>query len=620
MEEKSSPEKSDLTQKKSDFQGFLLGNVFNKIGAFAIIIAAIIFIKLVSPYIIITPVVKIILGFMAGLAAATGGIYMHSREELKKYSEVLIGTGFAILFITTFCAYSMFNIFNIFQTVGLGALLMFAMYFLADKMKTVSMLVLGLLGGYITTFVVTSDSNVSLGFLIFLNLISLIYSLRNKNCNWINPVNLILTFLIMTVEHLLAPVDVIFPVILWVSYILYDILRDKTSKVDNSLIWINYAVLTFFSLVLSNGNTDVLRCVFAISTVLYIILSALSRFSGNDLYRHYDYGAAVQFWLLVLFAMDDINSIIAWALGGMILTLLVCKFKFEHLKNAVILYYLTLFFGVLTVSYNGTHCLSAVYPPVLNIRTLIFALAAFAMFFSGYTMKKNGVKSCEVLALGSLSLVYIYAAAEISSWFTAAEASQAFIGFNRYMTYVLLGILYSFQLKKLHHDNHYILFNVISIIAGIISMLFLLFGSFSTPQGYVPFLNIRCAVYLAAIASFVLFARWYKSEVYKYIALVLGFFLCNCESLGIVSLYPNLNFVVSLSWILYSGIITIAGIITQKRCLLNSGIIIILLTILRIFTYDLAKVDALYKLIAFLVLGIILMLISYIYTINKTKK
>jgi uncharacterized membrane protein len=46
----------------------------------------------------------------------------------------------------------------------------------------------------------------------------------------------------------------------------------------------------------------------------------------------------------------------------------------------------------------------------------------------------------------------------------------------------------------------------------------------------------------------------------------------------------------------------------------------IILTIVRIFIYDLAKVDALYKLVAFLALGIILMLVSYIYTASKNKK
>ena len=70
------------------------------------------------------------------------------------------------------------------------------------------------------------------------------------------------------------------------------------------------------------------------------------------------------------------------------------------------------------------------------------------------------------------------------------------------------------------------------------------------------------------------------------------------------------NYLISLAWVLYSGTVTICGIQYNKRYLINSGIFMIILSILRIFIYDLAKVEALYKLIAFLALGIILMLVS----------
>jgi uncharacterized membrane protein len=73
---------------------------------------------------------------------------------------------------------------------------------------------------------------------------------------------------------------------------------------------------------------------------------------------------------------------------------------------------------------------------------------------------------------------------------------------------------------------------------------------------------------------------------------------------------------ISLGWVLYSGTITITGIIANKKYLVNTGIFLSIITILRIFFYDLAAVEAIYKLVAILALGIILMLISYIYTTN----
>ena len=58
-------------------------------------------------------------------------------------------------------------------------------------MKTLSMLVIGLLGGYLTPFLSGAEKDVIFGYLIFLNLISLIYTLKNKHNKVINVINLI---------------------------------------------------------------------------------------------------------------------------------------------------------------------------------------------------------------------------------------------------------------------------------------------------------------------------------------------------------------------------------------------------------------------------------------------
>ena len=70
-------------------------------------------------------------------------------------------------------------------------------------------------------------------------------------------------------------------------------------------------------------------------------------------------------------------------------------------------------------------------------------------------------------------------------------------------------------------------------------------------------------------------------------------------------------------WIVYAGIVTTFGIFKNKKFLKNTGIWISILAILRIFIFDLSGVEAAYKLAAFLVLGTILMIVSYFY--NKYK-
>ena len=135
----SEPDINKNVDKKDDFnlQGAFLGNIFNKIGALAIIVAVIIFIKLVSPFIVITPLVKTILGCFAGVGMIVGAMYLHKNDNMKNYSEVLLGTGFADLFITTFCAYSMFHLIGTGAVITIGALLLMITFIMAQQMKTV---------------------------------------------------------------------------------------------------------------------------------------------------------------------------------------------------------------------------------------------------------------------------------------------------------------------------------------------------------------------------------------------------------------------------------------------------------------------------------------------------
>ena len=62
----------ELKKKESTFQNIFLGNIFNKIGAIAIIVALIFFIKLVSTMIVITPLVKFISAYVCGLLMIGG--------------------------------------------------------------------------------------------------------------------------------------------------------------------------------------------------------------------------------------------------------------------------------------------------------------------------------------------------------------------------------------------------------------------------------------------------------------------------------------------------------------------------------------------------------------------
>ena len=603
-----------------DIQNAFLGNIFNKIGALAIIIAAVIFIKLVSPFVVITPAVKMLLGFVSGLGLTFGGLYLNEKDKFKNYSEVLIGTGFGVLFIITFCGYAMFHILNSAVVIALGAVLLVSIYLLADKMKTLSLLVIGLVGGYLTPIFSGASYEVCLWYLIFLNMISLAYTLRNPRYSAVNIINLFITMISFS-PYVIEPARPLYPLVLWAVYIIYDVLRDKNSYHCTVCAWVNYFVLTFFTLIMFHNVHTQLGYMLAAASFIYAGLSLISRRAKNELYKNYEYSILINLWLFVLFILNDVQSVVIWALAALIITCFVKDYKLNYLTKFANFYYFTAFVGALLAQDGGESCMLAQYIPVWNLRTLIFAVPVLSMYLSSKIYKSEGKNNiADYLIFGAVSLGYIYLLAEINSWL-AVNAESGFVTFNKLMIFIILGFIYTLQTKRLYFASKSTVFNLASCVIGCFTLLCLFAMSYDYPQGYLPVLNFRFAAYFAAIASSLFLAKWEKFDIYKYLAVFLGFLLVHSESSSIPYLYGSVwQYVISLSWVIYSGAVTIWGILSNKRYLINSGIVIIILTIFRIFIYDLANVDMLYKLIAFLALGVILMLVSYIYTYGKKGK
>ena len=89
---------------------------------------------------------------------------------MQNFSEVLLGTGFGSLFITTYCGSTFLHVLNPVVTFLIATILLLTVFYLADRLKTVSMLVIALVAGYLNPLFVNSsfdiDSNFLFGYLI----------------------------------------------------------------------------------------------------------------------------------------------------------------------------------------------------------------------------------------------------------------------------------------------------------------------------------------------------------------------------------------------------------------------------------------------------------------------
>ena len=355
------------------------------------------------------------------------------------------------------------------------------------------------------------------------------------------------------------------------------------------------------------------------TAVIYLALSYFSRKVQNNLYKFYEYSAVINIWLIGFFLLNTFQRAIGWSILALLITFTIQKIDAKYLKGSVIWSFSTAIIAALCAKYSGENCLVATYAPIFNIRTLLFVFPVLSMIISALIMKNDDKKMHNLLLFSGLSLGYIYLTGEINSILSKSVHNSELLDFNRNMVDIIIGFVYALNAKRFAkiHDSQ--LFNIAGLVIFGISLIALMICSYFYYGSYIVIFNMKVAAFVLAIVTSFIFSKWDNTDVYKYLGIILGFLICHSESNQIFYQNPKMEYVISLSWVLYSGITTIAGILKNKKYLINAGIFLIILAIFRIFIYDLANVEAIFKLVAFLALGVILMLVSYIYSANKNK-
>lgn len=626
---------NNLKEEKpsKDFENIFLGNIFNKIGAIALLIGLIILIKLVSPYFVFTPQLKITLGYLAGILMMIGALKLHQKENMKNYSEVLLGTGFGAMFISTYCASALFELFGFAATAIIATALLLAAFYLADKLKTVSMLVISLIAAYMNPIFLNSEfdipSNFLFGYLIFINLLSLVYTYRNKSRSITNTVNLCITFFAALTLCYEIPFAGI--VTLWAIYVVYDVITGSGENKNKVVNYINLAVLTGLLLDSFWGEHRLIGYTQLGCAVIYAVISYFKK-SDSEMFKNYLHMSLIAAFLFVYFICNEspATKCLVWSIEAVILAYFASKYKLKMLAGWTCGIWAAAYCSILTI--DGVLAVKSIakYVPVWNIRLAMFLpiiiSSSAAFWLLNKTEDEKLVSIGEFFRFACISSVYLYIGLELNNIIT-----QRFIGVNTnsgFINNMLNAIIfsaYAINIKRLHMIAKSMtgLLLPISAIAGICALIFLIFTGvhYKPIDAFIPVINIRFIAFLSGIAASILYAKWTDNKVFKYIAIILGFILLHYETVDMITKYSitDGSYLISVGWVLYSGIVTTIGILKNKDFLKISGIGLCILSILRIFIFDLSKVDILYKFIAILTLGIILMILSYLYNKKSAK-
>ena len=615
---------SPKVKKENDFENFFLGNAFTIVGALALIIGIGFFMTII--YTAVTPLMKTILGFIFGLCLIAISNHLGKSDNLKKYSEVLMGTGFSALFITTLCSAVLFKTFSPTACIFIAGIILSVAYIVADKQKTLSMIAISLIGGYLNIFFVDNiNINMTFGYLIFLNLLSVIYTFRNPDKEIINVINLVVTLLFIFIQtDTKEGLSFIFPVILWLVYLIFDLvknLQNKDTDEGNILNWVNLGVLSFFSLIIFKENKLAIGITLISMAMVYNLILAYLITKSSEKFKPYLYSMLVTILLSIYFLLDGTSRIMAWSFFGLLIAFVVKKLDREYLSNWILVFFAPAIINIFFI--DDVFFIEKEYVILWNNRLLAFLYPILGTCSSYFLLKdmkySSAQKTSDILKFVSITLIYLWLFLELNNYIYSLQNLE---GTMKIVPSVIVGFIYSLQMKKFAMTNKLYIFEIAANLIGCVSLVALLIAgwNYKPVNAFVPMFNTRVLAFTTAIGASICYARWTKEESFKYLATILGFILITCECFDFIDKYYALeiNYIVSIAWLIYSFAITTVGINANKSYLKNVGIITSILTVIRILFYDMSNVDILYKLIIFMLLGAILMIISYMY--NKNKK
>src|SRR5690606_33585531 len=156
---------------KSDIEKFIGENLINKIGIAITVIGVAIGAKYSIENDLISPLTRIILGYLAGLGLLGFGIKL--KEKYESYSAVLVSGAMAILYFITFAAYSFYGLFP--QGLAFGLMLLFTTFGVVAALNYDKQIIahIGLVGAYAVPFLLSNDSGkatVLFGYMAIINI------------------------------------------------------------------------------------------------------------------------------------------------------------------------------------------------------------------------------------------------------------------------------------------------------------------------------------------------------------------------------------------------------------------------------------------------------------------
>ena len=659
---------TEFNTNKSNLEKFIGENLINKIGIVITIIGVAIGAKYSIEHQLISPLVRIVLGYLTGLGLLGVGIKL--KEKYFNYSSVLVSGAIAILYFITYAGYSFYDLFP--QAFAFALMTIFTVFAVIAAIHYNRQVIahIGLVGAYAVPFLLSDGSGqvaVLFSYMAIINIGILIIAYK-KYWKSLYYFSFALTWIIYLMWYwvsykpesqlsLALAFLSVFYAIFYVVFLVYKLIRkEKFAAIDILPLLVNTFLFygIGYSIIQSDATGDELLGLFTLA-------NAIIHFAVGVVIYKQKLADKNLLYFIVALVFVFITIAIPVQLDGHWVTLLwlaeaFMLFMFGRIKQVSIFekiaYFLMLFaFVSLIHDWTNNYGYFALFTPVFNVQflTSILFVAAFAcIVYVLYTSKyppafipQKTVATIINFGVPAILLIVLYFSIRLEI------VSYLYQNFNLKQVWkinyslLFVSVLTLFNIIKLGNRK----FGIFTIILSVVFLFwFLTMGLYALSELRYAYLNPN-DYYLSTIFNIVVryicltfvgltLYTLYKQLNQNYLQPVssevrmsfdcllhvtlLWIFSSELISwLDITGVSQTYGFGLSILWGIYALMLIVLGIWKKKKHLRIGAIILLGITLIKLFFYDLKSFDTISKTIVLIVLGVLLLTISFLY--NKYK-
>ncbi|MEO9502853.1 MAG: DUF2339 domain-containing protein [Nonlabens ulvanivorans] len=681
--------------RKSNLEKFIGENLLNKIGILILLIGIGIGAKYSIENELISPLTRIVLGYLSAIGLLGFGIKL--KKKYESYSAVLVSGAIVILYFITFFAYSFYELIP--QTLAFAMMVLFTVFTIVASLNYNRQIIahLGLVGAYAVPFLLSNDSGrveVLFSYIAIINIGILIIAFKKYwkplyysafGLTWL----IYLSWFVMDYSndsHFMLALSflLLFYLTFYLTFLAYKLVKKEGfAATDIVMLLMNSFIFYGLGYAILNDNAigeDYLGLFTLVNAVIHFIVATIiykKQLSDKKLF-YLATALVLAFISIAIPVQLDGNWVtLLWTAQAALLFWLGTSKKisiYEKLSYPLIaLAFISL---IHDWSYNYDsyyHLEDNLITPLLNTSFLTSILFTTAIGFIVFLQRKGDfisslkegntwlkIVSYAVPILFVFSLYYSFRLEIEAYWnqlFSLSELenksiSDYVVTVNDYSlrdfkivwvinyTLLFLGFIGYLNYKKIKNivlENSILVLTIISVVVFLTQGLYALSelrDAYIEPSIYYNrgsfYLIIRYISFAFLGFSILSLYRYIKKDgihkgfkiAYDIILHITIVWVVSSELihwLDLAGARDSYKLGLSILWGVYSFLLIGFGILKNKPYLRIGGMALFAITLIKLFFYDIAHLNTISKTIVFVSLGILLLIISFLYNKNKNK-